>query len=258
VKWIGRRAYNAAQVAANPQLRPVRIHADALGPGQPRHDLVISPQHAVLVPTATFPRGLLVPVAALVNGVSITHETAAAVQYMHIELHSHRLIFAEGLPVESFIDADSRAMFDNAAEYAALYPHAAAAPPAMPRTEEGFMLEIARRCIDIRAGLFKPARPLGPLQGGVERATGGFLEGWAMDSANPAHPVELYLLGDGPPRRILANRYRADLHRAGIGTARHGFRVPVATPHGPHLMRAGDGMPLPTIAFSVDSLPATG
>jgi Ca2+-binding RTX toxin-like protein len=225
VKWIGRRSYDTETVSANPQLRPVRIRAGALGPGQPRRDLVLSPQHAVFLPG---PPSLLVPAACLVNFNSIIHEPAGAISYFHIETHRHDIILAEAAPVETFIDQNTRHLFDNAAEYAALYPGEAARPAPLPRTEQGFALETARRRIAARAGLPTPPplqRP-GPLIGHIERIRNGMLEGWAADPANPDHPVELLLRTPHGERRILANAWRADLQRAGIGTARHGFRIP--------------------------------
>ena len=72
VRWIGHRAYDRRFVAGNPQLRPVRLRAGALAPGQPRRDLLLSPLHAILV------GGVLVPAVALVNGVSILREPAGS------------------------------------------------------------------------------------------------------------------------------------------------------------------------------------
>ena len=112
VKWIGRRAYSAFVVAANPNLRPVVIRAGALGAGAPHvATLVVSPLHALLIDA------MLVPAAALVNGATILRHDTCAVHYFHIELDRHNAIFAEGTPAETFMDHDCRAMFENAWEY---------------------------------------------------------------------------------------------------------------------------------------------
>jgi Hint domain len=90
----------------------VLIRANAIARGIPDRDLRLSATHAVYVD------GALVPAAALVNGVSIRREHHdAAISYFHIELEGHDIIFAEGLPVETFIDDGSRQLFDNAEEY---------------------------------------------------------------------------------------------------------------------------------------------
>ena len=80
VRWIGRRRYTAAEVAAQSAARPIRIRAGALGDGVPHRDLRVSPEHALLID------GVLVPARHLVNGVSIAPcEENADVAYFHIE-----------------------------------------------------------------------------------------------------------------------------------------------------------------------------
>jgi hypothetical protein len=242
VRWIGRRAYDAAAMAANPHLHPIRLSPGALGEGVPSAGLVLSPQHAVWLDG---PEGkLLVPAAALANGRSIRQGGAGAITYWHIELDTHALILAEGAPVESFADEASRALFDNAHEYHPRHPPAAP----MPRNEGGYAVAAAWRRLAARAGLAAAPPTPGPLHGHVERLSGGYLEGWAMDEAAPDRPVELELLTALGPRRLLANRYRADLRHAGIGSARHGFRVPAGTTSAITVRRAADGAVLPWLA----------
>ena len=45
-----------------------------------------------------------------------------AVSYFHLEFDSYAVIYAEGAPAESFVDGESRAMFDNVADYTARFP----------------------------------------------------------------------------------------------------------------------------------------
>ena len=92
--------------------------------------------------------GLLIAARDLVNGESIIQEEAVdEVTYLHLELDTHAVIYAEGAPSESFVDDESREMFDNAAEYALLYPNAVRKPArfCVPRVEEGWELEAVRR-----------------------------------------------------------------------------------------------------------------
>ena len=248
IRWIGRRHYDATTMADNAQLHPVRIRQGAFSDGVPARDLLLSPQHAVSLDDAEGP--LLVPAAALVNGRSITQENRGATTYLHIELERHALILAEGAAVESFSDTDSRALFDNATEFQQLYPASKPVSSPMPRSEGGFAVAAAWQRLAARAGLLAPtpACPItaGRLQGQIERIDGGFLEGWAMDPAAPDQPVDLELETPLGLRRVLANRYRGDLRRAGIGSARHGFRVPVGPSVTPIAMRRTvDGAVLP-------------
>jgi Hint domain len=43
------------------------------------------------------------------------------VEYFHIELETHDVIFAEGTPVETFLVTDGREKFSNFVEYGRLY-----------------------------------------------------------------------------------------------------------------------------------------
>ena len=238
VRWLGRRRYPAATVAAQRQLRPVRIMAGALGQGLPRRDLFVSPLHAMLID------GVLVPAAAIVNGTSITRAPIAAVSYVHVELDSPDIILAEGAATETFVDCDSRAMFDNAAEFAQLYPDAPdqrwAFP--VPRIEEGWQLASIRHRLAAAAA---PPAP-GTLRGSIDRAGDGQIEGWLMDESDPGTPVEFELLaGDRQLDCLVANRYRIDLDRAGLGRGACAFTAylppEIASDAGLRLRRLSDG-----------------
>ena len=50
--WIGSRTLTKSELVATPKICPVRIKAGALGRGVPQRDLVVSPQHRILVRSA--------------------------------------------------------------------------------------------------------------------------------------------------------------------------------------------------------------
>ena len=116
VTWIGRQTVSTV-FSDKLRVLPVRVSAGALGEGMPGRDLLISPEHAVLLD------GMLVQAGALVNGVSITRETQVpeTFTYYHVEVPNHALILAEGVPAETFVDNVDRLAFDNWAEHEALY-----------------------------------------------------------------------------------------------------------------------------------------
>jgi hypothetical protein len=88
-----------------------------LADGVPVRDLCVSPGHALLI------AGLLVRAEYLVNGATVTQDTAAErVEYFHVELETHDILIADGAPAESYIDCDNRAKFHNAGDFARLYP----------------------------------------------------------------------------------------------------------------------------------------
>ena len=135
------------------------------------------------------------------------------------------MIIAEGALAESFIDDDSRLLFHNAHEYRVLYPDAAkeVAQYCAPRLQDGYEVEAVRRRIALRAGLDEAAR-VGNLRGHVDRITAKCVAGWAQNVDHPEAPVCLdVLVGGVLVGQVLANRYREDLQKAGMGSGRHGF-----------------------------------
>ncbi len=116
VRWLGHRHTRLARHPNPHDVMPVRIRAGALSEGAPSHDLVLSPDHAVLID------GRLVPARHLVNGVSVVQETREAVTYWHVELDRHDVIIAEGMACESYLDTGNRAAFENADGPAELHP----------------------------------------------------------------------------------------------------------------------------------------
>jgi hypothetical protein len=92
------------------ELLPIRIARSALGPMVPHTDLYVSAFHAFYID------GLLVPARNLVNGRSIVHCTsveADTIEYFHIELEKHDVIFSEGAPTETLLADASGAVFDG-------------------------------------------------------------------------------------------------------------------------------------------------
>jgi hypothetical protein len=144
IKWIGTRAYDSRFVGGNPDILPICIRRGALGGGLPRRDLFVSPEHALFID------GMLVPAGGLVNGVSVVQEwRGRTIEYYHVELAEHDVIYAEGAPAETFIDCDNRGIFQNEAEFEALYPEDESRPWAYcaPVVDSGPELEAVRRRI---------------------------------------------------------------------------------------------------------------
>lgn len=117
VDWLGIQTVSM-RFADRLRVLPIRIKAGALADNVPARDLLVSPDHAVLV------EGALIHAGALVNGVSITRETdvPTTFTYYHVEVEDHSLILAENAPAETFVDNIDRLAFDNWAEHEALYP----------------------------------------------------------------------------------------------------------------------------------------
>ncbi|GJD66883.1 Hint domain-containing protein [Methylobacterium frigidaeris] len=108
VRWLGHRTMACR---GRKDLLPVRIAKDAFGDNRPERDLLLSPAHAVCVDVLG---EVLIPACRLVNGTTVTQIPVEKVTYWHVELDSHDILFAEGLPAESYLDCGNRRFFANA------------------------------------------------------------------------------------------------------------------------------------------------
>lgn len=107
IRWVGRRTLQAAELAAEPNLRPIRIAAGALGMGTPDADLIVSPQHRVLVRSKIAQRmfgsaEVLVAAKQLLcmEGIEID-EGCDSVTYVHFLFDDHQVVWANGAEAES-------------------------------------------------------------------------------------------------------------------------------------------------------------
>ena len=110
VKWVGHRSVACGRHAVPATVWPVRVAAGAFGPGLPRIDIFLSPDHAVYV------NEVLIPVQYLIDGTAIVQVPVQNVTYYHVELATHDLLFAAGLSAESYLETGGRAKFENARE----------------------------------------------------------------------------------------------------------------------------------------------
>jgi hypothetical protein len=140
VRWLGRQTVST-RFADPLRLLPVRITAGTLGENSPKRDLLVSPDHALLVD------GVLVQAGALVNGTTVRREAGVpeVFTYWHIELHDHALILAEGVPAETFIDNVARLAFDNWDEHEAAGSEAPIAEMELPRAKSARQVPMATR-----------------------------------------------------------------------------------------------------------------
>ncbi len=123
VRYVASRHLTQDQLHQNPDLTPIRIAAGALGDGLPRRDLVVSPQHALLVQSQT---------AELLTGESEVLVRAKwllilpgvdyilpedGIDYVHFLFDRHEIVFAEGSQTESlFLGDRTIETFDTEAE----------------------------------------------------------------------------------------------------------------------------------------------
>ena len=116
IVWIGQRHVDCQHHPEPKKVWPVRIAADAFGRGLPETDLFLSPDHAIFFDDS------LIPVKYLIDGKNITQVETDEVTYYHVELASHDILLAEGLPVESYLDTGDRDSFANGGPFVRLFP----------------------------------------------------------------------------------------------------------------------------------------
>jgi hypothetical protein len=108
VLWSGHRRMTGARLHAMPHLRPIRFRSGSLGSGRPDGDLLVSPQHRMLVKGRAAQSlfntpEVLVRAEDLTNGHSVAvDQTLREVTYIHILLERHNIVFANGIETESF------------------------------------------------------------------------------------------------------------------------------------------------------------
>lgn len=114
VLWTGARRMSGARLYAMPELRPVRINAQAFGPDRPATSFLVSPQHRMLVGgpevEALFNTPEVLVAARDLTGTQLAQTDLAvrSVTYVHLMLPRHEIVWANGLETESFHPASAR------------------------------------------------------------------------------------------------------------------------------------------------------
>lgn len=131
VRWVGMRRLGLAELAAHPALQPIRIGQGALGGGVPLTDLLVSPQHRILVRSAVAWRmfdceEVLVAAKQLLSLPGITQPSpTTAVTYVHLLFAQHEVVMANGAATESlFTGPEAMKSLGQAArdEISAIFP----------------------------------------------------------------------------------------------------------------------------------------
>ncbi len=122
VRWMGERRIDLAAHPKASAAAPIRICRGAVAADVPHRDLLVSPDHAVLLD------GVLICARQLVNGMTIRQEAGlASVGYFHVELDRHAILLAEGMEAESYLDTGNRGFFANGGAPLVLHPDLMAA-----------------------------------------------------------------------------------------------------------------------------------
>ena len=99
IQWVWRRSFERqpGQQWAE-EIIPIRVKQLAFGPNTPHRDLYLSRYHCLYV------NGVLIPAVDLINGSTIASVDAIhlrEIEYFHIKLEGHSVIYAEGAACET-------------------------------------------------------------------------------------------------------------------------------------------------------------
>lgn len=123
IRWVGKRHMSGEELAAAQHLRPVLIRQGALGRGLPERDMLVSPQHRVLMSSDKtelyFDESeVLVAAKHLTDMDGIDVVDASATTYIHVMFDQHEVILSDGAWTESFQPGDQTLASMGAAQRA--------------------------------------------------------------------------------------------------------------------------------------------
>lgn len=142
MRWIDRSRMDTSAQARPDEACPVRIKAGAFSESIPHRDLLVTPEHCILVDGHLIPARMLVDDRSIVIEASITQY-----EYYPIECERHCVLVSEGLTTESYCDSGHRSRFGVAVGVAG----ATLGPLAAPLGVERSIAEPAWRRLDTRA-----------------------------------------------------------------------------------------------------------
>jgi Ca2+-binding RTX toxin-like protein len=107
IRWLGTRTLTGFELARAPQLRPILIQKGALGDNLPEHDILVSPQHRLLMTgdkaQLYFEEREVLAAAKHLTGLPGVDEVGTlGVTYVHFMFDQHEVVLSNGIWTESF------------------------------------------------------------------------------------------------------------------------------------------------------------
>ncbi len=111
IRWVGHRPMSAHALLANPHLKPVILRKGALGHDLPERDMMVSPQHRLLVAnerTALYfeEHEVLVAAKHLLDNRGVTEIESSGTTYVHFMCERHEVVLSNGAWSETFQPGD--------------------------------------------------------------------------------------------------------------------------------------------------------
>ncbi len=107
LRWTGRKALDTHALQSASHLRPILIRRGALGDDLPMQDMMVSPNHRMLIRSDMSQlmfgeREVLVAAKYLTGFDGVDQVAAGGVSYLHLLFDQHEVILADGAWSESF------------------------------------------------------------------------------------------------------------------------------------------------------------
>ncbi|MFQ6552376.1 Hint domain-containing protein [Aestuariibius insulae] len=107
IRWIGSTRVERLDLEAKAHLRPILIKAGALGGGLPERDMMVSPNHRMLMQGADIQLyfqddEVLVAAKHLIGERGIRRVSTPAINYIHFMFDRHEVVLSDGAWTESF------------------------------------------------------------------------------------------------------------------------------------------------------------
>ncbi len=111
IRWIGSRSLSWRDLNAAPHLKPVLVRQGSLGNGLPERDMMVSPNHRLLVAndrTALYfdEHEVLVAAKHLIAGQGVHSVDSLGTTYIHFMFDRHEVVLSNGAWTESFQPGD--------------------------------------------------------------------------------------------------------------------------------------------------------
>lgn len=111
IRWTGAREMSAGDFLLAPHLAPVMIRAGSLGNGLPETDMIVSPNHRILIAndrTSLYfdEHEVLVAAKHLVGLDGVTALQSAGTSYIHFMCDHHEVVLSNGAWTETFQPGD--------------------------------------------------------------------------------------------------------------------------------------------------------
>jgi len=111
IRWTGAKPVSWQDLTVSPHLKPILVRQGSLGNGLPERDMMVSPNHRMLVAndrTSLYfdEHEVLVAAKHLVSGKGVQQVDSIGTTYIHFMFDRHQVVLSNGAWTESFQPGD--------------------------------------------------------------------------------------------------------------------------------------------------------